>query len=149
MARSVDGLLDACLGLLPVEAAEAAEGRLLGAGVARDAGDLLDGDVDPVRAVERELQVVALLARRAAPQHPFVAGDAVVDVDDEVARRQPLQDVARDDASKRARPTDADGAEELAVRDEDEAVGPAGEAAVEAALDRGRRRRAAAPRGDD
>jgi len=62
-------------------------------------------------------------------------GDAVVDVDDEVAGREPLEDVARDDPAHRLGPADADGPEQLAVRDEDEAVGTASETVVEAALD--------------
>ena len=68
----------------------------------------------------------------------------MVDVDDEVARRQPLEDVARHDPAHRLGPADADVAEQLAVGDEDEAVGAAGEAAVEAPIDEGdgaRRRR--------
>ena len=68
----------------------------------------------------------------------------MIDVDDEVAGRQPLEDVARHDPAQRLGPADADGPEQLAVGDEDEPVGPAGEAAVEAALDErdraGRRR---------
>ena len=59
----------------------------------------------------------------------------MVDVDDEVARRQPVEDVARHDPAQRLWPPDADAAEQLAVRDEDEPVGPAGETAVEAPLD--------------
>ena len=59
----------------------------------------------------------------------------MIDVDDEVARRQALEDVARDDASKGPRPADPHRPEELPVRDDDEAVRSAFEAAVEAALD--------------
>ena len=58
-------------------------------------------------------------------------------MDDEVARRQAFEDVARDDAPKCPRTTDADGPEELAVRDEGQPVRAAGEAAVEAAIDEG------------
>ena len=113
--------------------------------------DLLDRHEDPVAAGERELEVVALLARPAAAEHLLVARDAVVDVDDEVARGQPLEDVARHDPPERPRPADAHGAEQLAVRDEGQAVGAAGEAAVEAALDerdRARRRRLLDPLDD-
>ena len=97
-------------------------------------------------AGEAQLEVVAVLALAlvAAPEHPLVAGDAVIDVDDEVAGRQALEDVARDDPPHRLRPADADGPEQLAVRDEGKAVRAALEAAVEAALDerdRARRRR--------
>ena len=59
----------------------------------------------------------------------------MVDVDDEVARRQPLEDVARDDAPERLRAADADRPEQLPVGHEDEAIGAALEAAVQAALD--------------
>ena len=61
----------------------------------------------------------------------------MIDVDDEVARRQPLEDVARDDPPEGPRPADADRPEQLAVGDEGEAVRAAGEPAVEAALDEG------------
>ena len=110
---------------------------MLGARVAADAGDLLDRDEDLVAGREAQLEVVAVLAVGvvAAPEHPLVAGDAVIDVDDEVAGRQPLEDVARDDAPHRLRAADPDGAEELAVRDEGEAVRAALEAAVQAPLD--------------
>ena len=83
---------------------------------------------------------------RRAAEHLLVAGDAMVDVDDEVAGRQPLEDVARDDAPERPGPADADGPEQLAIRDEDQAVRAAGESAVQAALDERDRRRAAAAR---
>ena len=63
----------------------------------------------------------------------------MIDVDDEVARCQPLEEVARDDAAHGLRPADADAAEELPIGDEGEAVRTAGEAAVEAALDEGDR----------
>ena len=86
-------------------------------------------------AGERQLEVVALLPCPAAPEHLLVARDAVIDVDDEVARRQPLEDVARHDPPKRLGPADADGAEQLAVGDEREAVRPADEPAVEAPAD--------------
>ena len=126
-------------------AAEAGERGSLAAGVAGDAVDLLDRHEDPVAGGEGELEVVALLAGAAPAQHPLVAGDAVVDVDDEVAGGEALEDVARDDPPERLRAADPHGPEELAVGDDDEAVGAAGEAAVEAAPDErdgARRRRA-------
>ena len=68
----------------------------------------------------------------------------MVDVDDEVARAEPLEDVARDDAPEGLRAADADRPEQLPVGHEDEAVRAALEAAVQAALDEddgaGRRR---------
>ena len=143
-ARSSTALRTRCLARSHSVAAELRQRRALAAGVARDPADLLDRDEDPVAAGERQLEVVAVLAGAAAPQHPLVAGDAVVDVDDEVARRQPLEDVARDDPPQGPRPADPDGPEQLAVGDEGEAVRAAGEAAVEAPLDErdgaGRRR---------
>ena len=97
--------------------------------------DLLDRDEDAVAAGERELEVVAVLPDPAAAEHLLVARDAVVDVDDEVAGRQPLEDVARDDPAERLRAADADGPEQLAIRDERDAVRAAGEPAVEAPAD--------------
>ena len=82
-----------------------------------------------------ELEVVALLPFPAATQHLLVARDAVIDVDDEVTRREPLEDVARDDPPERLRPADANGPEQLAVRHERETVRSTHEPAVEAAPD--------------
>ena len=56
-------------------------------------------------------------------------------MDDEVAGRQPLEDVARHDAPERPRPADPDGPEQLAIRDEGQPVRSAGEPAVQAAVD--------------
>ena len=72
-----------------------------------------------------------------ATEHPLVARDTVIDVDDEVSRSQALEDVARDDAPHGLRTADADAPEELAIGDEHEPVRPAGESAVEAPLDEG------------
>ena len=130
-----DRLADPLLGAQPLGAPELAELWPLPAGVARDPRDLLDRHEDPVAAGERQLEVVALLPFPAAAQHLLVARDAVIDVDDEVARREPLQDVAWDDPPERLRPADADGPEQLAVRDERETVRPTHEPAVEAAPD--------------
>jgi hypothetical protein len=148
LGEVADGLLDARLRPQPLAAAELRELRVLGARVARQPVDLLDGDEHPIDTGERELEIVALLACRTALEHPLVARDPMIDVDDEIARDQPLEDVARDDPPKGARPPDAHRAEELAVGDEDKSVGAAGEAAVEAALDqrdRSRRRRLGEP----
>ena len=95
------------------------------------------GHEDPVAAGERQLEVVAILAGAAAPQHLLVARHAVVDVDDQVARGEALEDVARDDPPECLGPPDADRPEQLAVGDEGEAVRAADEAAVEAAFDQG------------
>ena len=86
LGEVADRLPDALLRPEPLGAAELRERRVLAAGVARDPPDLLDRDEDPVLALERELEEVTLVARAgAAPEHPLVAGDAVVDVDHEVA----------------------------------------------------------------
>ena len=72
----------------------------------------------------------------------------MVDVDDEVAGREALQDVAGHDPPERLGAPDPDRPEELAVGDEDEAVGAAREAGVQAPADEGdgpRRRGARAP----
>ena len=139
-----DGLADPLLGAQPLGAAELAQRRPLAAGVARDPADLLDRHEDPVTAGERQLEVVALLARPAAPQHLLVPRDAMIDVDDEIARRQPFEDVARHDPPQGLRPANADRAEELAVGDEGDAVRAATEPAVQAPADErdrtGRRR---------
>ena len=56
---------------------------------------------DPVATRERELEIVAFLAAATPPEHLLVAGNAVVDVDDEVARRETLEDVPRHDPAQR------------------------------------------------
>ena len=121
--------------------------RVLAAGVARDALDLLDRDPHPAVLGEVQLQEVALLvavAARRSSGHAVVAADAVVDVDDQVARLEPLQQILWYDPAEHPRPAYADGAEELAIRDEDDAVRTAGEARIQAAVDQrqpaGRRR---------
>ena len=94
-----------------------------------------------------QLEEVALLGAVAtgrAPDQAGVAGDAVVDVDDQVARLEPLEDVLGGRPTKSARPTDTDGPEKLTVGDHDGLIRAAGEAAVEAAIDQRRRRPAAA-----
>ena len=121
--------------------------RVLAAGVARDALDLLDRHPDAAALGEVQLEEVALLvavAAGVAPSHARVARDAVVDVDDQVARLQALQQVLGHDPTKNARPTNTHGAEELAIGDQHDAFRAAGKARVEAALDQreaARRRR--------
>ena len=73
-----DRLADARLGALPLAAAEARQVRVLAAGVARDALDLLDRHPDAAALGEMELEEVALLAarrhrRRAASCPPYAA----------------------------------------------------------------------------
>ena len=108
---------------------------MISARVAGDPLDLFDGDVDGVAGLEAELQVLAVLPGPAPAEHLLVARHAVVHVDHGVAGGEPLHHVARDEASKRLGAPDADVPEELAVGDEDQAVGTSGKAAVEAALD--------------
>ena len=150
-ARSSTALRTRCLVRSHSVPPSLRQGRALAARVAGDPADLLDRDEDPVAAGERQLEVVAILAGAAAAEHPLVAGDAVIDVDDEVARRQALEDVARDDPPQRLRPADPDGAEQLPVGDEGEPVRAAVEAAVEAPLDErdGARRRRLRDPADD
>jgi hypothetical protein len=61
----------------------------------------------------------------------------VIDVDDQVARGEALEDVAWHDPPQRLGPPDADRPEQLAVGDEGEAVRAPDEAAVEATFDQG------------
>jgi hypothetical protein len=130
-----DGALDPLLGPEPLGPAQLGQRGVLAARVAADAVDLLHGQEDLVCAGEAQLQVVALIAGGAAAKHPLVAGDAVIDVDDEVALGQPLQNVARHDPAKRLGPPDANGAEQLAISHEHQAIRAFGETAVEAAPD--------------
>ena len=140
-----DGALDACLRPQPLRATEPGDLRVLAPRVARDPSDLLDRHVDAVATGEGELQEVAVVARATAPaEHPFVACDAVIDVDDEVSWREPLEDVAGHDPPHGLRPTNADGPEQLPVGDEDEPIGTTLESAVEAALDDDDRHRSTA-----
>src|SRR5439155_7099261 len=97
---------------------------MLGAREAADPPDLLDRQGDPIGPREDEVEVVPLEGRSGqgvaaavgasphrAPDDAVVARDAVVDVDDDVARRQALEDVTRDDAAQRSRAADAHGPE--------------------------------------
>ena len=59
----------------------------------------------------------------------------MIDMDDEVAGRQPLEDVPRDDPAKSAWPPDTDRPEQLPVGDEGESVRTTDETAVEAPID--------------
>jgi hypothetical protein len=59
----------------------------------------------------QEVALLSALAARRAADEAAVPSDAVVDVDDEVARLQTLEEVARHDAAEGARTPDPDGAE--------------------------------------
>ena len=135
LGKIVDGLAHALLGAQPLRAAELRERRPFSARVATDSSDLLDRHEDPIAAGERQLQVIAVLTGAATSEHLLVASDAMVDVDDEIARGQALQDVTRHDPPEGLRPADTDRAEQLAVRDEGETIRAADETAVEAAFD--------------
>ena len=134
-ARSSTALRTRCLARSHSVPPSLRQRRALAAGIAADPRDLLDRDEDAVAAGERQLEVVAVLPSAAAPEHLLVARHAVVDVDDQVARRQALEDVARHDPSKRPRAAHPDRPEQLAIGDEGQAVRATGEAAVEAPVD--------------
>ena len=135
LGKIVDGLSDALLGSQPFRTTELGERRSLPTGIATDPPDLLDWHEDPIAAGERQLQVIAVLAGAAPAKHLLIASDAMIDMDDEIARGQALQDVPRHDPPEGLRPADPDRAEQFAVGDEGETVRAADEAAVEAALD--------------
>jgi hypothetical protein len=128
---------------LPLGATQSRELGVLATRVARDPVDLFNRQENPVRAFEAELQVVARRVRAAhgTPHHAAVAGDAVIDMDHQVARHQPFQEVARHDPPKGPRTAHADAAEKLPVGEDDQAVRPVLETAVEAALDQRHRAR--------
>ena len=75
---------------VPAVPAELAQRRMgaAGADVAGDLGELVGGDEDAVVALVFEVQVVARDARHGARLEAGEAGDAVVLVDDDVARAQ-------------------------------------------------------------
>ena len=84
------GAAGARLHRLPARAAELAERRVRAAGadVAGDLGELVGGDEDAVVALVFEVQVVARDVRHGARLEAGEARDAVVLVDDDVARAQ-------------------------------------------------------------
>ena len=80
------------LGLLPLAAAHAAEGRRLAAGVVAHRVDLVGRHVELVVAAVLEQQVVALDAADGPLDHAAVAGDAVLVVHDVVARLEVVEE---------------------------------------------------------
>jgi hypothetical protein len=100
---------------LPLGAAQPAERRRRTPGVAGDAADLVGWQEDLVGAGEVELEVLAHIVAERALRHPHVTGDAVVDVDDVVARLQLADQVAGDHPLRRRQPPDARRPEELAI----------------------------------
>ena len=88
LARHLEhALLEARLARLPARAAELVELARLRA-VARQEFEVLDRQEQPVAAGIVDLEAVVRLARRLDRLEADEAPDAVVDVDDEVARRQ-------------------------------------------------------------
>ncbi len=87
-----DGGADAALGLGEVAAAEAVQGGRLPADVLAQHVDLVGRDVQLVVALVGDEEVVALDAADGPLDHPFVAADAVLDVDDVVARLEILEE---------------------------------------------------------
>src|SRR5947209_6579676 len=71
------------------------EGRRLAARVVAHGVDLVGGDVELVAALVLEEQVVTLGPSDGALDHASVPGDAVLMVDDEVARLQILEEALR------------------------------------------------------
>jgi hypothetical protein len=112
--------------------------RVLTAGVARDALDLLDRHPDATAFGKMQLEEIALigaLATGVAARHAGVFGDAVVDVNDQVTWLKPLQQILGHDPPKRTRPPDTNGAEELPIGDQHDTFGATGKARVQASLD--------------
>ena len=82
----------AALGALPLAAAQAAEGRRLAAGVVPYGVDLVRRHVELVVAAVLEQQVVALDTTDGALDHPAVASDTVLVMDDVVTGLQVLEE---------------------------------------------------------
>ena len=82
----LQALLDSCLARLPLHAAQPVEldGRILRA-VARQHFDVLDGHIELVVALVDHLQAVMGSAANIEGLEPFVAPDAMIGMDDEIA----------------------------------------------------------------
>ena len=87
-----DGRADPVLGLGEVAAPEAVQRRRLAADVLAQHVDLVGRDVQPVVALVGDEEVVTLDAADAPLDHALVATDAVLDVDDVVARFEVLEE---------------------------------------------------------
>ena len=85
---------DPGLGLGPLAAPEARQGRRVTTGVVADGVDLVGGDVEPVGPPVLQQQVVALDPADGPLDHPAVAGDAVVVVHDVVADLEVVEEAA-------------------------------------------------------
>ena len=138
MSEVTDRLLDAGPGPLPLTAAELGEGRIIATGIARDAFDLLDRHPHAATFAEVQLEEVALLATAAAggsPHEPGIPRHAVVNVDDDIASFESLEQVTWHHPPHGLWSPHANRAEQFAVGDEGQAVGPTAEATVEAAFE--------------
>ena len=107
----------------PLAGAEAGEVGVVVAGpdVARDAVRLLDGHEEPVALGVGELQKLALHALDVAHDHAGEARDAVLEVDDVVARRQVGDEVGAVGRGLAQRPPLLDEAEDLGVGEQQDA----------------------------
>ena len=134
---------DPSLGALPVGAAQLAEGGSGAARVAADAADLVRRQEDLVLAREVELQILLDVAAVLALRHAGVAGDAVVDVDHQIARLQLADQIAGDDPLGRSQAPNASRAEQLAIGQDHQphrlVDEPAGERAMDQPDGAGRR----------
>ena len=108
---------------LPLGPAELAQWRRGTAGVSGDAPDLVGRQEDLVRPGEVELEIFLDVLAERPLGHPDVAGDAVVDVDDVVARLELADEVAGHDALAARQPPHPRRAEQLAVGQDEQAAG--------------------------
>ena len=129
----VGRLLRALLGAAPLPTTESTELRMLRAGVARNARQLLHWSEDGVGAAVRNLEVVALIAITTATQHANETANAVIHMHQVVARGESLRRLAGDAASMHCRSTNTCRTEELAIGDHRQPINTALESAVESA----------------
>ena len=93
------------------------------ADVAVDPVELVGGDVDPVAPGELQQEVLPLPALRAPAHEALVLGDPVLDVHHEVPRLQLGQEALPGDAPAPDHPPGLGPAEDLRVREQEEAQG--------------------------
>ena len=127
----------AALGVGPFATAELREAGRRSAGVTRDAAHLVGGQEDLVVAREVQLEVFTDLIAQGALGHADIAGDPVIDVDYQLPGLQLTEQVAGDDPLGSEQAPQAGGAEQLAVRDQDQVRGPMDEAGAGRAVDEG------------
>ena len=126
--------LGAILRASPLAAAESAERGVLSARVARNPAELFGWHEDAITAAVLNLQVVALVTFAAAPHHAQESPEAVIDMHQEVAWRQPLRRLSRDPAAVHRHAADTRCAEEFAIGDYGQRIHTALEAAVESTV---------------